>query len=188
MICSKCSNAFDAALPQSVNVSESPEIKDAVLDGSFFVANCPECGTPALKTGAMVYHDPAERLLLVLSPTPLTSPGLEGYTCRRVPDAGSLIEKVKIFNAGFDDVVMELCKYVTQMELGKDVKLKFLRTEGADSEIVLTYPENGSMQMIAIGSNVYSDCEGIVSRNPVMREKAAGLVLVDSEWIARFLK
>lgn len=188
MICSKCSKEFAAELPQSINVSDNPELKEAVMDGSFFVATCPECGAPSLKTGNFVYHDPAERLLLVLSDAPISSPGLEGYTCRRVSDVGSLIEKVKIFNAGLDDVVMELCKYVTLMELGKDVRLKFLRTEGADSEIVLTYPENGQMQMIAVGSNVYSDCEGIVSRNPVIREKAAGLALIDGDWISQFLK
>ena len=43
------------------------------------------------------------------------------------------------------------------------------------------------MQMLVIGYNVYSDCVGIVERNPVLREKAQGLVRIDQDWVAQFI-
>ena len=103
-------------------------------------------------------------------------------------DVGSLIEKVKIFDAGLDDAAIELCKYVTRSELGKDVPLKFLRTEGADNEIIFTYPEAGQMQLLAVGFNVYEDSRAIIGRNPSMQESLKGLAKVDSEWVEQFIR
>ena len=100
---------------------------------------------------------------------------------------GELVEKVKIFDAGLDDIVVELCKYVTLRELGRQVPLKFFRLDGADGEMTFTYPLDGEMQMLAVGLNVYEDCSGILQRNPVLREKAAGLVAVDATWLAQFM-
>ena len=70
----------------------------------------------------------------------------------------------------------------------KDVDLKFFKFDGADNEITLTYPENGQMQMIQIGFNVYEDCAGIIRRNPALREAASGMVRLDQEWLGRFFK
>ena len=59
--------------------------------------------------------------------------------------------------------------------------------DGPDGEITLTYPEKGEMQMLVIGYNVYSDCAGIVDRNPILRESAKGLVRIDQPWVAQFI-
>ena len=83
---------------------------------------------------------------------------------------------------------VEMCKYVTKGELEKDVDLKFFNFEGADNEITLTYPENGQMQMIRIGFNVYEDCAGIINRNPALREGASGMVRLDQEWLGAYFK
>ncbi len=127
------------------------------------------------------------RLLLCLSDRKVSVEGLEGLCGRLVGDVGSFIEKVKIFDAGLDDVPLEFCKFVTRQELGKDVDLKFLRTEGADQDIIFTYPEKGQMEMLAVGFNVYEDCCAIVGRNPVITEGLTGLVKVDREWAEQFL-
>jgi hypothetical protein len=124
--------------------------------------------------------------------------GLKGYTLRFVDDAGTLIEKVKILDAGLDDVVMEMAKYVTRMELCGSLKdraediskapFKFLRMDGADGEITFAYPLDGQMQMAAVGFNVYEDCRGILKRNPEMSASAAGFAKVDEAFITRFFR
>ena len=185
--CSKCGAAYDAPIRQSINVGTSPELKQAVMSGELFVSTCPSCGERQILTYPLVYQDPSQHLLICLSPEPISAEGYEG-TARRVTDVGSLMEKVKIFDAGLDDLALELAKYVIRQEMGKnDARLKFLRLEGADNEMILTYPENGSMQMIAIGFNVYEDCRGIVQRNPAMAESARGLALIDEAWVAGFV-
>ncbi len=188
MICSKCGKAFDTCRINSVNTAEMPEIKEKVKDGSLFVCKCPFCGEIVLDNSDFLYHDPSSRILIVLSQRQMSSPGMDGYVCRRVSSVGELVEKIKIFDAGLDDIAVEICKYVTSQELGKDVEYKFYGIEGADSEIILTYPEKGEMQMIAIGQNVYSDAVGILSRSPELKKMASGLVKIDQDWLSQFLR
>ena len=131
----------------------------------------------------------AEHLMLVLTQAPLGAEGVpEGYIGRQVRSVGELIEKIKIFDAGLDDLVIELCKYVTCQELKKEVPLKFLRTDGADAEMTFAYPEGGEMQLVAVGFNTYEDCAGILARNPQVRASAAGLASIDRDWLRRFFE
>jgi hypothetical protein len=127
-------------------------------------------------------------VLICLSDRGLSVEGLEGLQGRLVGDVGSLIEKVKVFDASLDDVPLEFCKFVTRQELGKDVDLKFLRLEGADHDIIFTYPENGAMQLLSVGFNVYEDCCAIVRRNPGITNSLEGLVKIDREWAEHFLR
>ena len=183
--CSRCGAAYEVQAWRLVDGAADPDLKEAVKNGSLFVRECPECGQRELLSFPMVYRD--EHLLACLSDRRLEVEGLDGVQGRLVPDVGSLIEKVKIFDAGLDDVPMEFCKFVTRQELGKDVDLKFLRIDGADHDIIFTYPEKGEMQMLAVGFNVYEDCSAIVRRNPSITAGMGGLVKVDREWAEQFL-
>ena len=195
--CSACAQTFDAEVYSAINVSDDPDLKGRVMDGSLFVQTCPHCGTPRLISSPVLYHDPAELLMIWLTDGAqgsertareifISTPGLENYTGRLVDSVGDLIEKVKIFDAGLDDAAMEICKYVTRQELGRDVPLKFVRTDGADNEITMAYPEKGQMQMVAVGFNVYEDCRAILGRNPAMQERTRGLTRIDPAWVSRF--
>ena len=207
--CSRCGSRCKVTAYDSINVRETPELKAQVLDGSLFVWECPHCGARNLVRCQTLYHDPDEKLMVWLT---LGSEELEervraayggldelkGYTARFVDDAGSLIEKVKIFDAGLDDVVMEMAKYVTRMEICGSLKdradeiseatFRFLRLDGADGEITFAYPLDGQMQMAAVGFNVYEDCRGILKRNPAMAEAAAGFAKVDAAFVGRYFR
>ena len=187
--CTKCGAEYSAEVPQSVNAATSPELKEQVRSGALFTWTCPHCGTANLLTFPFLYHDPAEHLMLVLTQAPLGAEGVpEGYIGRQVRSAGELIEKIKIFDAGLDDLVIELCKYVTCQELKKEVPLKFLRTDGADAEMTFAYPEGGEMQLVAVGFNTYEDCAGILARNPQVRASARGLASIDQDWLRRYFQ
>ena len=188
VVCRSCGKAHEIDFTGSVDVSASPELKQKVKSGEMFLWTCPECGRANLLGLPFLYHDPDEKLMILLTTASIRSEGLpDGYTGRIVHSVGELIEKINIFDSGLDDVVIEMCKYVTRHELGKDVPLKFFKLDGADSEMTFTYPEDGQMQMVEVGFKVYGDCAGIVNRNPLMKEAAQGLVAVDSGWISRFL-
>ena len=120
-----------------------------------------------------------------------------GYTLRRVNDMGSLMEKVLACDAGLDDVVLEMCKYVTKLEMiqksvGAEQKDEFMastfhfyRIEGEGDERILTfmYALDGQMLGVNIGWNVYQDCAGILERNPQIRP-ADGFERVDADWLS----
>ena len=209
--CSKCGEKQVIRISRSINVSEDPQLKEKVRNGSLFLWECPHCGQVNLAKYETLYHDPAARLMVWLLPEgdisetqmkaiTMHTKAMGGYTLRRVTDMGSLMEKVLIHDAGLDDVVLEMCKYVTKMEMiskitGKDnqealmkAKFNFYRIEGEADErmITLMFPQDGQMSGVNIGWNVYQDCEGILSRNPHIRP-GEGFVNVDADWLATML-
>lgn len=205
--CCRCSKPHTLSVYGSINVSENPELKDKVKDGSLFLWECEDCGALNLIKSETLYHDPEKRLMLWLTPEDKPSLGekmdtlgkeLRAYTLRRVLDTGSLIEKVNIFDAGLDDMVVEMCKYVTKMELCEkagtdtaqitDAAFKFYKMRGADNELVFSFPMDGKMQGVTVGFNVYEDCTGIIGRNKSISESVRGFARVDSEWLSQFFK
>lgn len=192
---------------KGINVSENPELKDKVRDGSLFLWECPHCGKVNLAVHETLYHDPEKRLMVWLVPGGDVSEtqmqaianhtkAMGDYVLRIVSDAGSLMEKVLISDAGLDDTVLEMCKYVIKLEmaakLGDDSKaaelmdahFRFYRTsgEGDSRMIVLMYPSDGKMLGMNIGMNVYDDCLAILERNPHAKP-SGGFLRIDSAWI-----
>ena len=166
--CTSCGASNTVTSHTVINVASDPALKSKVLDGSLFIWECSSCGTKNLLNTPLVYIDPSEKMLIVLSEDSfsfeLPQDGeFAEYSSRQINSVGELIELVKIFDAGLDDEVLDLCKQVTAMELKKpDINLKFFRLDGADNEIIFTFPEDGEMKIIAIGFNVYEDCKAII--------------------------
>jgi hypothetical protein len=110
------------------------------------------------------------------------------------------MEKVLVSDAALDDVVLEMCKYVTKLEMiqtsvGEENKEEFMtstfhfyKSEGEDETRILTfmYALDGQMQGVNIGWNVYQDCEGILQRNPQIKP-AEGFARIDAEWLGSVL-
>lgn len=207
--CSRCGNKNEITVYRSINVSENPELKDKVKDGSLFLWKCPSCGQNNLAKYDTLYHDPAEKVMIWLLPDgieiseaqmnsiTLHAKAIGDYRLRKVKDTGSLMEKVLIFDAGLDDAVIEICKYVTRMEIVSKTPDKekaaaiasstfhFLSLDGQDGDRTITfmYPSEGKMQAVGIGYNVYEDCEGIMQRNPRIKP-GEGFEQIDSTWLA----
>lgn len=197
--CSNCHKETEITVYQSINVALDPQLKAGVKDGSLFVWECPYCGKRNLAKYQTLYHDPQSKLMVWLLPGGEEPPKaveeavkeLDGYTLRRVQEVGELIEKVNIHDAALEDTVLEMCKWVTRRELeakypgAQDATLRFLRTEGADNDLVFALPLNGQMQLINVGFNVYEDARGILSRNPAVKP-AEGFAQVNADWIEQF--
>ena len=209
--CSKCGQQHTVNVYRSINISENPELKDKVRDGSLFLWECPHCGQVNLAKYETLYHDPAAKLMVWLIPSgevsetqmqaiTMHTKAMGGYTLRRVNDMGSLMEKVLIRDAQLDDVVLEMCKYVTKLEMiqttvGREQKDEFMastfhfyKSEGEDEARILTfmYGMGGQMQGVHIGWNVYQDCEAILSRNPQIKP-ADGFSRIDADWLSSVL-
>ena len=207
--CPACQHREQVAIYPNLNVAADPDLKARVLDGSLFVWECPRCGAKNLIRYPALYHDPHGRLMVWLLPEgEATDPGLQdqmdtasqaldGYTLRRVGDVGSLLEKILIHDAGLDDTVVEMVKYVTRLEMIEknrdrqaalaEAPLKFFKIEGADNQMVLSFPLDGAMHGISVGFHVYEDCRGILSRNPSVRPDE-GFAKVDAAWLARYVR
>lgn len=206
--CSKCGQQHKVIVYKSINISDNPELKAKVADGSLFLWECPHCGQMNLARYETLYHDPAGKLMVWLIPAgeiseaqmqaiTMHTKAMGGYTLRRVNDMGTLMEKVLVAEAGLDDIVLEMCKYVTKLEmLQKSVPAEqkdefmastfhFYRCEGEGDERIITfmYALDGQMLGVNIGWNVYQDCAGILERNPQIRPEE-GFAKIDAEWLA----
>ena len=209
--CSKCGQQNTVTVYRSINIAENPELKDKVRDGSLFLWECPHCGQVNLARYETLYHDPAAKLMVWLIPEgeisetqmqaiTMHTKAMGGYTLRRVNDMGSLMEKVLVSDAGLDDVVLEMCKYVTKLEMVQksvDAEQKdeflatafhFYKSEGEGDQRILTfmYALDGQMLGVNIGWNVYQDCAGILERNPQIRP-AEGFARIDADWLSTML-
>ena len=206
--CSKCGQQQTVTVYRSINIADNPELKEKVRDGSLFLWECPHCGQVNLARYETLYHDPSVKLMVWLIPEgeisetqmqaiTMHTKAMGGYTLRRVNDMGSLMEKVLVSDAGLDDVVLEMCKYVTKMEMiQKSVPAEqkeeflaadfhFYRSEGEGDARILTfmYALDGQMLGVNIGWNVYQDCAGILERNPQVRPED-GFAKVDAAWLS----
>lgn len=196
-LCRKCGCQGTAQTYDVINAADSPGLKERLLNGELFMWECPRCGARNLIGFPLLYHDPQIKLLLWLSDgsaeleaqmvAAVEEQNLEDYTARMVDSPGEMLEKIKIFEAGLDDITMEMCKFITRQDLGKDVDLKFFGMNGPDHSLSFAYPENGQMQMAETGFEVYEDCAGIIRRNPDIAGHAGGLVRVNRAWLERFI-
>ena len=126
--CSKCGKQSEITIYRSINVSENPELEERLRNGSLFIWECPHCHQANLARYETLYHNPGQKTMIWLMPSgelPQAqmqaisnhTKAMGGYRLRMVRDTGSLIEKILIFNAGLDDMAVEMCKYVTKMEM-----------------------------------------------------------------------
>lgn len=196
-VCSKCGKEHVVKIYKSINVAQDPELKEKVLDGSLFLWECPDCGASNLVAYDSLYHDPEAKLMIWMLPfgepegaekTAIMNQAkaMGDYHLRIVANAGDLMEKLIIFEAGFDDHCIELVKYVAGKEMPDVSNLHFYRLQ--DDTMVFSglkqSPDdpNGTMGGFGIGINVYEDCQGIIARNPDIA-KEDGFMKVDAAWV-----
>lgn len=199
MICYNCGGDVTPDGILRVNVAENPEMKEKILCGEPFMKKCPHCGAVNMVKRPVLYHDPSHKLIVWLTDGDQTlerrmrelfvsDGGMEDYTGRIVDSIGDLVEKIKISDADLDDATVELCKFITASDMGKeDVRMKFYRMEGADNELTFTYPDSGRMEMVCVGFSVYEDCAAILRRNPDILSRTRGLVRLDEDFVSDIL-
>ena len=186
--CPACGEKHGIEVWNRINVGENPELKAKVKDGSLFVWECPHCGKANLVQGQTLYHDPNERLMIWLMPDGILPEAQE--KALRLADRES-----KHLDTGLDDCVIEMCKYITKMEMMEkggskdllDTPFKFYHVDGPDNDIEFSYPKDGQMHGLRIGFNVYEDCAGIIRRNPSVKP-SPGFSRIDPAWVARFFR
>jgi hypothetical protein len=135
--CPRCRTELELPLARSLNVSRSPESREALLRGTLHVTRCPACEQRVVVESQFDYLDFGRRQLLMifrpedearwaeLEPLPAALyqrsftdeqlPPLvrqigEGFRVRAVFGMAALREKVVLWEAGLDDAVVETWK------------------------------------------------------------------------------
>lgn len=195
-VCQKCGKEHRVDIYKSINTVTDPDLKAGVLNGELFLWECPDCGTGNLVAYDCLYHDPEEKFMVWMLPfgepegpekdaIMRQAKAMGDYKLRIVKNAGDLMEKVMIFDAGLNDRAIELVKYVGGKEISDVTNLHFYRLQ--DDVMVFSGVKGGKMDGFGFGLNVYEDCMGILQRNEAVATED-GFARIDAEWVESIIK
>ena len=115
ILCPQCGQSQKYRLYASINAKENPELKRRVLSETLFDWRCKRCNYFAAMAYSFLYTDPDAGYIICVTPAgegSVTEPTqeIQDFTKRSVRNLAELKEKILIFDAGFDDVAVELVK------------------------------------------------------------------------------
>lgn len=124
--CPTCGHQQPFEVWDSLNASNNPELKEKLMHGDLTTMVCEECQAAVFVKFDMIYHDLDEKLMILLrypdenGDVPEFDPESLGlvkamgdeYILRSVYNFPDLLEKIRIFDDGFDDVTLEILKYM----------------------------------------------------------------------------
>lgn len=115
IICPQCGESQKYRLYASINAKENPEFKQKILEETLFDWRCKRCNYFAAMAYPFIYTDPEAGY--IISTAPMGTNGnvqpteaVRDFIKRGVKNLAELKEKILIFDAGFDDVAVELVK------------------------------------------------------------------------------
>lgn len=136
LACPVCQTEVNRELSTAINTRIHPELKAELLAGRLLSFTCDDCGAKRQIETQMLYHDPENRLLFYLAPNFTNNQeevmtfleefraklpvSLDDYKLRIVLRAADLVEKVQLFDQGFDDQEIELVKLLTDGLFAKE--------------------------------------------------------------------
>ncbi|MBE6123177.1 MAG: hypothetical protein E7190_10790 [Erysipelotrichaceae bacterium] len=206
--CPACGHEYRQSLPAWINVSEHPEQKESVLDGSLFTMRCPACGCEYGLVYPLLYHDSGRQLMIQLIDGTDENPfekaldqlaeedeirehaARRTYTMRAVHLPNDLTEKILIFEENLDDRAVELMKpaLMADLMLGDQsmhvVGLYFSPDEAGNAFVVET--EDGFVGQIPFDQAMYQRAETEVM--PRLDQNMLKESVIDHDWALRILK
>ena len=134
--CPVCETETERDYINLLNTAKHPELVRDLQEGKLFEFECDHCGAKRQLSYQFLYHDPAKHFMVFLLPeyrddqeqveqalTDLLTEidfSLANYQLRIAVSVPELIEKVLIFNTGYDDRVVETVKILTDGLFAQD--------------------------------------------------------------------
>ena len=185
--CLKCKKKSDFEFYGSINTMLDPTLKQRVKNFDIFKFICPHCGSEQFVNYSFLYHQMEDKLMIFYCQdeeevakvrslyaddfdTALNAQGesetidTTGYRRRIVIGADNLIEKIRIFDAGLDDRLVEIYKVLLygqmQAELaampGGDVVDDVFVDEQLDGSLNFVFVADGrAVGAVAFSQDVY---------------------------------
>ena len=130
--CPKCQHEQEVSLHESINLKDTPELKQALLSNQLNTVVCEQCKASFRVDKPILYHDPAHSVMIYLIPLNEESfeqgerkfveslQRLNGKLPKesKMPDVClvfsriELVERIFLFDAGLDERIIEYIKYL----------------------------------------------------------------------------
>lgn len=200
--CPRCSHHLTITVHDSVNVDINPELKELVLAGNLNSTVCPECGKRIVINQEFMYHDMSNKLVIFYV-TDHSGPGameasaemfsvFDRYTLRYVVRTQELIEKIKLFDSGLNDIAIQLLKinlYRNEsLNHGGTIEaIDFLLFEEGTLVFQVVYMD-GTSQIITIAHAAYLQIYESLEQLGLLERDSARCICVNDEYIMDLLK
>ena len=186
--CPNCGAAVRTRMWPGICGEDSPALRESLLDESMFDWQCPECGYRAQLVYPCLYHDRERKFMVYLVPNGSAGefrpvdvgekfPQLAEVKKRVVSTPAELKEKILIFEAGLDDLAVELVKYALAGVLDKKHGRKTVRGyfySATEEEIRFTFFPEGEDEPVVRSTHmeVYRRSLEIVQSAPALDENS----------------
>ena len=196
IICPQCGESQKYRLFASINAKENPELKRRVLDETLFDWRCTRCNYFAAMAYSFLYTDPDAGYIICVTPAgegSVTEPTreIQDFTKRSVRNLAELKEKILIFDAGFDDVAVELVKNALCTIIRKTYQVDrvhgyFSRVNNGEMEFAIFLPRKYEPVYHSTKLEVYRQSQEVLRSLDVV--DPPGFAKVDSRLARKILE
>lgn len=196
--CPKCGAHKQAKLYSSINTSDGGKLKGKILDKSLFTFVCDKCGYKASLGYPCLYHDIEKGIFIQLAPDYSSSDidmlqqtvgGMDfsdigDFKLRVVGTIEELIEKIKIFDTGKDDRIIELCKlFISKsvMEQKPDFMISRVYFDTHDQDVFVIFDDKGDKLVIPVTKDFYKESVAVFG-DKIDDDDDGAFKIIDRSW------
>lgn len=206
IVCPKCGESTEGKLYSSINATNTPHLRNELLEEKLFQWRCHSCGHEVRLTYPMLYNDMKKRFMIYLIPEidrfQLADADLEdefanlkGIRKRLAPDFNVFREKLFIFENGLDDMAVEM----TKLAISESVAHKLNMREVTEGYLSMYDRESNTMGftfLVGIEKEpyiqsarleIYSKSLAIVDDLAEKDKTLNGFLTIDREWAKNIL-
>lgn len=211
--CPVCGTTGEFEMWTSLNTQLNPEKKEQLLSGALFQYICPHCGKSFNIDYPMLYHQMEDQIMIYYvvqeediqmveeqfrgefgdeetEITKVLKEDMNSYLYRIVGSQRELMEKIRIFDAGKDDRIVELVKRIISDAVADknpeqgDVNFYYLEEEG--ESLFVAVNSKGVLGTVPIPNGMYEDmAEGLREKLPDLRSRSE--FRIDRDWASKAL-
>ncbi|MBQ6906811.1 MAG: CpXC domain-containing protein [Clostridia bacterium] len=207
--CPSCHEKSEITVWQSITASDSPDLKSDLLKGKINMFTCGVCGQKALFPSPLLYCDDEKKLVLSFSPqedsakrqqlfdeikkSSKKSGELENYpnyNLRFVTSYNELLEKILIFDSGFNDKVIEVIKLLVLMQDSEKMAQRvcmFGKSDGAEIEFLVQDRRENQIYTSRVPISTYETIK-IQLKDSGVKFKSFDWEMVDQNFAASLLR
>ena len=211
--CPVCGTTGEFGMWTSLNTQLNPEKKEQLLSGALCQYICPHCGKSFNIDYPMLYHQMEDQIMIYYvvqeediqmveeqfrgefgdvetEITKVLKDDMNSYLYRIVGSQRELMEKIRIFDAGKDDRIVELVKRIISDAVAdknpelEDVNLYYLEEEG--ESLFVAVNSKGVLGTVPIPNGMYEDmANGLREKLPDLRIRSE--FRIDRDWASKAL-
>ena len=203
--CSYCHHQQGSEIWDIININDNPELKEKVINGQIFLNTCENCKHQLVYDSPCLYLDPKHEYTIYLQPNYDPKSTKQYNDLMNMLKANSidlnldmrnrlvinnlrLIEKIQLFDHGYDDHIMEIYKYLHQGKIIKNYpqtkNIQAYYVVDQDLEFIIYVTDNDTYKIKlnkALYHDIYEDFKAKINNDNSFAK-------IDEDWVKELIK